>query len=201
LRAQFGDIVGPRDTLLQLLKERAVTGAIRGAGVFRGESASSDELRLVNFPSLLFSFCSRSTVTVTFSRQPILSGERRLAVPQRGRTYGGGLLNQPARFALTDFHVFSLTLDLSQLQPCSIICRAQLVPKETVDELLRLQAKYARAHAVLQAQVYLFPVPAAGFKNRVVQTDRRQIFCRWFCNFPAETVSHDLAKRGANVHL
>jgi len=31
LRAQFGDIVGPRDTLLQLLKERAVMGAIRGA--------------------------------------------------------------------------------------------------------------------------------------------------------------------------
>ena len=81
------------------------------------------------------------------------------------------------------------------------ICWAQLVSKETVDELLRLQAKYARAHAVLQAQVYLFPVPAAGFKNRVVQTDRRQIFCRWFCNFPAETVSHHLAKGGANVNF
>jgi hypothetical protein len=29
------------------------------------------------------------------------------------------------------------------------ICWTQLVPKETVDELLRLQAKYARAYAVL----------------------------------------------------
>ena len=30
------------------------------------------------------------------------------------------------------------------------ICRAELIPKKKVDELLRLQAKYARAYTLLQ---------------------------------------------------
>jgi hypothetical protein len=34
------------------------------------------------------------------------------------------------------------------------ICCAQLVPKETVDQLLRLQAKYARAYTMLQKHVH-----------------------------------------------
>ena len=33
------------------------------------------------------------------------------------------------------------------------ICWAQSVPKETVDELLRLQAKYARAYTRLQQHI------------------------------------------------
>ena len=33
-------------------------------------------------------------------------------------------------------------------------CWAQLVPKETVDELRRLRAKYARANALLQKHVH-----------------------------------------------
>ena len=34
------------------------------------------------------------------------------------------------------------------------ICRAELIPKKTVDELLRLQAKYARAYTLLQKHVH-----------------------------------------------
>jgi hypothetical protein len=34
------------------------------------------------------------------------------------------------------------------------ICWAQLVPKKTVDELLRLQSKYAQAYAVLCNHVH-----------------------------------------------
>ena len=34
------------------------------------------------------------------------------------------------------------------------ICLAQLIPRETVDELRRLQAKYARAYTLLQKHVH-----------------------------------------------
>ena len=34
------------------------------------------------------------------------------------------------------------------------ICWAELIPKKTVDELLRLQAKYARAYRLLQKHVH-----------------------------------------------
>ena len=34
------------------------------------------------------------------------------------------------------------------------ICWAELIPKKTVDELLRLQAKYARAYTLLQKHVH-----------------------------------------------
>ena len=34
------------------------------------------------------------------------------------------------------------------------VCWTELIPKKTVDELLRLQAKYARAYTLLQKHVH-----------------------------------------------
>jgi len=39
-------------------------------------------------------------------------------------------------------------------QRCSEICRLHLVAKETGDELLRLQANFARAYALLQKHMH-----------------------------------------------